>query len=279
MTREEAKAFLYEYKMQTCGICLAPQEVGYCENQCKFSQAIDMAIEALSAEGVYGRPTTKDTLISREELNNALAQYVADGYAESADDYKAYCDIIDNLPNRLTEYDTFCGVDMEEAIKVMTKYNEEYNKQTEQTDKYPWEAIPCEEHYKLPGHDEVMNALDKLQIKYKTKEDEQVISKLNDSNCQHGRLIDADALMEKIYDSTYPLYSRQFEGYVIPMSRLEEIINNAPTVSARPHGEWIRNELWGMPFYRCSVCGFHGQKDFDFCPACGNEMIGESEDK
>lgn len=90
------------------------------------------------------------------------------------------------------------------------------------------------------------------------------------ANCQHGRLIDADALMEKIYDSTYPLYSRQFEGYVIPMSRLEEIINNAPTVSARPHGEWLYYDYDNL---RCSNCNYHfGQRHMVYCPNCGAQM-------
>ena len=124
MTREEAIE-----QLQNCkGLILQDNKDWLDERDIPL---IDMAISALSAEGIYGRPTTKDTLISREELNNALAQYVVDGYAESADDYKAYCDIIDNLPNRFTEYETFCGVDMEEAIEVMTKYNE---KQTEPSD-------------------------------------------------------------------------------------------------------------------------------------------------
>lgn len=128
----------------------------------------------------------------------------------------------------------------EEAIKIlkeerwyMSRYSDEYKEAYDMAIE-ALQADAEQNEYKLPGHDEVIEALDKLQIKYKTKEDEQVISKLNDSNCQHGRLIDADALMKKIYDSTYPLYSRQFEGYVISMSRLEEIINNAPTVQAVP---------------------------------------------
>ena len=148
--------------------------------------------------------------------------------------------------------------------------------------------------YKLPGHDEVMEALDKLTIRKVTDKDEtEYLNRtfrhddgewhdLTDTLKGKPRLVDANDLMDNLpclknkkLDCDFCSFYKNKTSECL----LEKWIGNAHTVSARPHGEWIRNELWGMPFYRCSVCGFHGQKDFDFCPACGNEMIGESEDK
>lgn len=161
-------------------------------------------------------------------------------------------------------------------------------------DKYDYTDEQTE--YKLPGHDEVMEALEKLTIRKVTDKDEtEYLNRtfghddgewhdLTDTLKVKPRLIDADALMEKIYDSTYPLYSRQFEGYVIPMSRLEEIINNAPTVQAvprslyenlllrkdRPHGEWFYYDYDNL---RCSNCNYHfGQRHMVYCPNCGAQM-------
>ena len=184
-----------------------------------------------------------------------------------------------------------CEQGVREAIDMAIKA---LQADVEQTDKYPWEAIPCEEHYKLPGHDEVMEALDKLTIRKVTDKDEtEYLNQtfrhddgewhdLTDTLKGKPRLVDANDLMDNLPCLKIKKLDCDFCSFYKNKTSeclLEKWIGNAHTVSARPHGEWIRNELWGMPFYRCSVCGFHGQKDFDFCPACGNEMIGESEDK
>ncbi len=38
-------------------------------------------------------------------------------------------------------------------------------------------------------------------------------------------------------------------------------------------GEWVRHELWDMPWYTCSECDFHGRNDYKFCPNCGARML------
>lgn len=64
------------------------------------------------------------------------------------------------------------------------------------------------------------------------------------------RLIDANALMESIYDTEYSI--------CCPLDEVSGVINDAPTVDAVEvvHGRW--EDMWGgkyaNPRYRCSVC-------------------------
>ena len=96
------------------------------------------------------------------------------------------------------------------------------------------------------------------------------------------RLIDADALSEKLCETT--TFIKDGEAF-------QRMINDAPTVSAEAvQGEW---EHWGSPFSDesevidtivCSVCGarFIEPKDepkgeYNFCPNCGARMKGGAE--
>lgn len=67
----------------------------------------------------FDKPTTKDTLISREEVCEAIERYERHFNTK----LETLKDLVAELPNYFTEYDTFCGVDMAEAIEVMTRYN------------------------------------------------------------------------------------------------------------------------------------------------------------
>lgn len=90
----------------------------------------------------------------------------------------------------------------------------------------------------------------------------------------HGRLIDADALLDKL--------PKEYLGSTIHL-----LINDAPTIQAdRPHGEWILecdSEGEGDNLYRCSKCGCkYGCQEYDkpnFCLECGARMTkgGDSE--
>lgn len=50
MTREHAAEIMRREKAFTCGDCIHPQEMGYCEKKCLIPQAYDMAIEALESD-------------------------------------------------------------------------------------------------------------------------------------------------------------------------------------------------------------------------------------
>lgn len=68
MTKEEAITKLKSQRNVTCNGCL--HAVGWCESHCKFSEAIDMAIEALKAEGTISDMISKTETIKR--LYNAV---------------------------------------------------------------------------------------------------------------------------------------------------------------------------------------------------------------
>ena len=47
MENKDAIEILIREKQMTCGTCMHPQMVGYCENYCRLPEAYDKAIEAL----------------------------------------------------------------------------------------------------------------------------------------------------------------------------------------------------------------------------------------
>ena len=110
------------------------------------------------------------------------------------------------------------------------------------------------------------------------------------------RLIDADALQKEMWDKCAA------ECGCCPyedenLHKRCGLINNAPTVeiteemaidrlietgwlyehdkemTERPHGEWIDvDEDWFD--YKCSICGLHSRRYWDYCPNCGAKMTG-----
>lgn len=99
------------------------------------------------------------------------------------------------------------------------------------------------------------------------------------------RYIDADAL----------LISADHLQYGVNGAAWVQLINDAPTIEAVPvvHGEWRQGKDFSayprVPFistaYYCSNCEGeaywdtdYGQQLFIFCPNCGADMRGESED-
>lgn len=88
------------------------------------------------------------------------------------------------------------------------------------------------------------------------------------------RLIDADALMEKICagcsqadcvpDATDTVY-----GCI-----LSESIDKMPTIEAEPvqHGQWIEDVSRGSYSIYCSCCGCHKETicPSNYCPNCGS---------
>ena len=104
------------------------------------------------------------------------------------------------------------------------------------------------------------------------------------------RLIDANALKKAITETTY-----NFEQIPIRVDKVQEIIDNAPTVNLekqsfidgfkegcehgkkcyeRPQGEWVeqRDSLGCLQLY-CNQCGAKAQVGFvSFCGKCGADM-------
>lgn len=95
-----------------------------------------------------------------------------------------------------------------------------------------------------------------------------------------GRLIDADALIMAIPDTSADIFENCRNCKLLDKERITDIINNAPTIEAERHGFWIKeytvlgNE--SEHYYMCSEC-LHGDIHNDnvkvhYCWNCGAKM-------
>ena len=91
------------------------------------------------------------------------------------------------------------------------------------------------------------------------------------------RLIDADALLEKMNRCTLP----QDIGHTIASGMLDVLLRDAPAIDPVRHGEWRTNSDYPDRLI-CSVCGYTedmwwADKGTLFCSACGSKMDGVDE--
>ena len=112
---------------------------------------------------------------------------------------------------------------------------------------------------------------------------------------KHGRLIDADALGNRMYHEVFEKDSEDQKwdsGCWMRYKLFERVLRDAPTIEPeRKKGKWIDAEWENINSgekrkgRRCSVCG-HGYFRYDvsvntvsdipnFCPNCGADMRGE----
>lgn len=94
------------------------------------------------------------------------------------------------------------------------------------------------------------------------------------------RLIDADKLRAE-YQAILDRGDMFCEYDIIGM------VDNAPTVDERPHGEWIEHQdCYDDTYYTCSHCGedwitIEGKPTdnlMNYCPMCGADMRGDNND-
>lgn len=95
------------------------------------------------------------------------------------------------------------------------------------------------------------------------------------------RLIDADALKEKIQECTNCIIASSpfMIGLESGYESAEYWVDEAPTVEERKHGHWIEHPE--HPIGDCSVCGervpiYSGSKKYKICPYCGAIMDGKA---
>lgn len=108
------------------------------------------------------------------------------------------------------------------------------------------------------------------------------------------RLIDADALREKMYHEAFETDSdmqKWDSGCWIRYKMFENSIDSMPTIThSRKKGTWIYGESEvGNDGYYCSQCGnfipwiykefdIDFIKEFKFCPSCGADMRGDEDE-
>lgn len=93
------------------------------------------------------------------------------------------------------------------------------------------------------------------------------------------RLIDADALAEKMEKEIYRYWNEDGGGYYLAEDAIEEV-KYAPTVEAEPvrHGKWIPiideyETRYMLTGYKCLLCGRCEEKEEPYCH-CGAKMDG-----
>ena len=86
------------------------------------------------------------------------------------------------------------------------------------------------------------------------------------------RLIDADEL--KID------YGFTWDDIAPTHEELYELIDRQPTIEERKRGEWcnIPDPMAGEGYWRCSECGLNVYTCTDYCPDCGADMRGETDE-
>lgn len=74
------------------------------------------------------------------------------------------------------------------------------------------------------------------------------------------RLIDADALLDAIS---------------VHLERIEQEVDDAPTIDPIRHGWWSHSEYAGTDYYQCNLCGKSVRHTAEkYCPNCGARMDG-----
>ena len=93
------------------------------------------------------------------------------------------------------------------------------------------------------------------------------------------RIIDADALKEKICNNVYPItdFFNSRDYGMFWTGGIEKAIDEAPTIEAEPvkHGKWIYVKgSNGKDYRKCTEC-LHTQDItglLNYCPVCGAKM-------
>lgn len=99
------------------------------------------------------------------------------------------------------------------------------------------------------------------------------------------RLIDADALKEDIEQQCALLRLMKDNEELTQISMVLESgfiaqIDKMPTIEERKKGKWISLDDFRGKYntygYKCSECGEHSEYEEKYCPNCGADMRGES---
>lgn len=96
------------------------------------------------------------------------------------------------------------------------------------------------------------------------------------------RLIDADNVMDTLYNTSIELYRSEYEEF-------QREIDKIPTIdpeSLRPTAKWIitKTNIFGVNCYECSCCHEHRynaknawENRMKYCACCGARMVSTDE--
>ena len=90
------------------------------------------------------------------------------------------------------------------------------------------------------------------------------------------RPIDADKVMDALYDAGIELYRSEYEEF---QARLDKIPTIDPE-TLRPTAHWVFGSTMGHSWMKCSRClvSQDGQTAvFGYCPNCGARMVNADE--
>ena len=104
-------------------------------------------------------------------------------------------------------------------------------------------------------------------------------SKEQKSKLEPSDLISRAELLRELLNTTMYLGNATDFNYMIPITSVENIIANAPSVSAERVGVWIHDGQkfkGGLDWCHCSECGqktsTNGLSLYNYCPNCGARM-------
>lgn len=94
------------------------------------------------------------------------------------------------------------------------------------------------------------------------------------------RPIDADELIPLIKMGECNMYDEYCQGRNGGIAFAVERIKQMPTIEERKKGKWISLDDFRGKYntygYKCSECGEHSEYEEKYCPNCGADMRGES---
>lgn len=86
---------------------------------------------------------------------------------------------------------------------------------------------------------------------------------------------------QAVFDNAYAYGNGlEPEGYCVNVEDIQALPSVTPS---RPRGKWIEHphecgSNWEYPKYECSKCHIWVEDDSDFCPCCGVDMRGDTDE-
>ena len=239
MTKEEAIKYL-----QYIGMSFVPtDQYGDYDDPRPYEEALDMAIEALSAD------TTKGDLISRQWLLELYGDYIGDN-----GDPKYHVPLEVVRQNIKDAPSAVC----DDCIWTVCNYN-----------KVDWDT---------PSADAEPTVI-RSKTLMPTKDFKEWANRVREENT-NVIVIPCDAEVvdvNKAHEEEHLTITNKIKELQYAIAKTQTVVGKMVESAETAQGEWVRHELWGNPWFTCSECNYHGRNDFNYCPNCGADNRGEEE--